>query len=208
MLTAWIRGGVVAVTMSVAGAAAPAATISDATFDLSGTYAYEWFRYHLDGTFTGSLLGDPTVARDYDLGLTVALSGETVFDDTLSLDGPFSIADAAEGAASAPGFGIFLGILAWATEDVTVDTDSLSGDVDFALGYLTSTALKFASCFSLFSNGCAYAGDFAVAMNLSYEGAPTDTGSPAPIPLPAGLPLLTAGLGALTLLRRRRGWRR
>lgn len=214
MIPTWIRRGLVVVSLIVTCTATNAATVDGATFDLTGTYVHKKGRYHLSGDFLGNLLTSPRIVRPYELDFEVKLRGRKVLDLDLPLTGRsgalLSIDQILEGKARG-GVGVarLLGDLSHRKSG-----SGLAGDVDLKLGKKASRLLRSA-CLSRFASGkrCRGRGGFEVALGLTYSApaAPLDLveetqraeQQPAPVPLPAGLPLLAAGLAGLAALRAR-----
>lgn len=213
MIRKWIQSGVIAVALGFVAIAAPAATITDATIDISGDYTFKNGRYRFSGDFAGNLVNVPSVDRLYDVGITLVMRGKTVVNTSLSAaklsSAPFSILDVLQGDISGSGIRRLLG---------GFDFDgSASGDFSAGLGKKSSAKLH-AACKSLFASGgygkCKVPKGFSLVLDFHYDTPqpPSSGGSdlsegpvqPAPVPLPAGLPLLGAGLAGLALMRRAR----
>ena len=124
-----------------------------------------------------------------------------MFQDSLTI-GTFRIADVANDVISSPYFGDIVSLLSSITSNVSFGSNSVSGDFAFDLDQDQTESFVDFVCASIFGGtqcSAPASGDFAVALALSY-----DVPDAAPVPLPAGLPLLGAGLAALAGLRRLR----
>jgi hypothetical protein len=205
------------------GVAASAATITDATIDINGSYVLKDGKYRFAGDFVGDLLNNPKMDRLYEVGITLTLRGKTVLTHTLSpisiSAAPFSVRDALKGDVKGTGFGGLLAGLDLGSK-VNSGSTSASGDFKRSLGKGRSAALK-ALCKSIFvsnsSRKCNGPNDFGLTLVFAYDVLPAPlpgpeselpgqpaAQQPAPVPLPAGLPLLGAGIAALVALRRTR----
>lgn len=216
MVRTWISGGVVAVGLSLAAVSAQAATVTDATVDIAGSYALKKGKYRFSGDFEADILSNPRLEKAYDLGITIAFRGKTVLSDTIAAamlpDSPFSIKDALKGKVSGAGIARLLGSLDVSGKVKSTST-SAKGSFDAKLGKGRSGVL-YAACMTLFSRNAdkkCSGSDFSIALAFSHDepAAPlpeqgTGPGQPSPVPLPAGLPLLGAGIAAFAALRRRR----
>lgn len=133
----------------------------------------------------------------FDLEITNGSSTESVFLPFI-LDYQIS-ASALGGGAFSEAFANIGGLVTYGPNseftafDDTLSLSTTTGDMTDLLSGSFGFTLEIAP------------GDFAfIAASLDAEGSALDTSvNVAPVPLPAGLPLLVGGLGALALLRRR-----
>jgi len=142
-------------------------------------------------TFNSGLSGEDALATityafstvlDVSAGTTGFSFGTGAVDGANVLEATLFVMDAdGNGASSGP-----------------IDITATPGSVDFAYANLPGIDLSRIKTVSLELQNTTFGTDGRVATSFTAEG-----GSLAPIPLPAGLPLLVAGLGGLALLRRR-----
>lgn len=196
---------------AICASASQAATITDAYFNLDGTYLGNDSSFSFGGTFDGEITGDPSAKRPYKLGISAYFDQYTL-NETVDIAGivgsDFSIEEASEHAL----FLLESLIAPYTTGDlldaidpyVTVSTltptaiaGTFGGTLPYSMGEVEETVCGFVS---IFSGSCALPDEagFGFELALFYE---TEM---APVPLPAGLPLLAGGLAALAMLRRRR----
>lgn len=220
MVTNWVRGGIVAVALGLAGATAHAATVTDATVDVTGSYLFKNDRYRFVGDFTADLVGNPKKDRAYDLGMSFSFRGKSVLLDLASAsdisDDPFSIKDVLKGDVEGSGFVKLLRGFDLDTK-VTSKSGSAEGSFKSKLGESRSDLLRTV-CMSVFNKRaekkCEGAKNFALTLIFTYEipepplneqpQKQQQQPAPSPVPLPAGLPLLGAGLATFAALRRTR----
>lgn len=223
----------VALAVSLAAPVAAAPLSPDATFDVAGTVelgfdappdsggAPDVVRF--EGTADGALTDpDPGAVRDRVLSAEVSFGGETV------IDGEQTVTTSLLDVLATPPFDQVLSDFEQAAETggvLAIDrvVDGVEADFDATFSDLT-VGVSFAADFSLELTGEGL-GDltlpepfpplsvadlppvegpvpFEVALTVASERGGS---SPAPVPIPAALPMLAAGLAGLALFRRRRG---
>ena len=187
-----LRTTLLSAAVAVAATAAPAAMIDfgDGAF-LGGItgYSEDGFDFAFSGSafiFSGdnaNCNGFDTTGRQLELDSAAATitTGGALFDFT-------SVLFATSGVSGA----VFTGTFA----DATTITETVTGPLAATPGAAVVTFSGFEDLVSLEIDGSATGFTLYDDMHLSLA----DT---APIPLPAGLPLLAAALGGLALLRRR-----
>ena len=215
---------------AVFGSLAHAAPVTVATIDVDGTYFIDQNGFSttagLDGSFAGDASGlvgvDFDMPMDYIFGASLSIDGFTLFDgdleaDDTSLNEVIGVAlsllgDINDGLGGVP-LAVFLDLL----DDGQASIDPFLDIVisDFELGEAGFSGLFDIDLFLPFSDEscgryelstlrggggglsipCSAEGTFALDLSISKD--------VAPIPLPAGAPLLLIGLGGLAALKRR-----
>ena len=192
--------------LSLAAPVAEAATVTDASLAVDGSYTIDSSGALITGSFDTFLTADRSADRDYVMSFSFVTDGIAPFtfdvDLADSFSGPLSIDDIFTGLATAKPEIVPM-------VDFLLANDSFSyGGISYGYDVASADATSSTGTFSLglsrplldkYCGFCGTAsGDFTLTASLGYDVAP------AAVPLPAGLPLLLAGLSGLAVLRRYR----
>ena len=177
--------------------AAQAATF--ATLSSSGEFEYMAgppASSQYTGSATGSIFGDPTVARDYTLLYEFSVDPDRGSDASISgsLDlGTFSLASFFPLLAGAGSSGTLpLGALGSATYS-NLNLGGTSGSVDYQISLSAEPTYFLLDELGYRNVPSSVGGSYNLELSLVSE-----------VPLPATLPLLIAGLGGVAALRRKK----
>lgn len=213
------------------GSLVQAAPVTLATIDVDGSYFIDQDGLTTSAGLTGAFAGDASglvgidfdMPMDYIFGASLSVNGSTLFDGDLEADGTSLneviavalglLGDINDGLGGVP-LAVFADLLDDGQASIPPFLDVVISD--FSLGATGFSGLFDIGLFLPFSDDgcglfavqsflggdggglsipCSGEGTFALDLSISKD--------VAPIPLPAGAPLLLVGLGGLAVLRRR-----